>query len=758
MGAGASAQAAAQDDEARWRPSCSRAARRHGDGAVRARVALVVDPTEQAGRFLRYQRGSFLIGESMRDMDHEHLRQLLVGCLKCGSMMTITYETLQNVDLGAVFKEGAFPRAVLDKRELFKESVWAALLRPDLGDPPPHEFLPRDDFALCVVAKTLGGADVPEDFRSAALGAKEVRRNSPDMVEFAFDGELDEVRALIDKGYYVDSVDGRKHTPLSDACAQGHVATVEYLLELGADPNSKSDLSRTPMWRAAYNGEAAMVKLLLEAGGDPTIPTTDFERPFDVAKDDATRDVLSARVRRRPGGRRGAARRRPPRAGGPRRRPRGSCRREVLRSELVELAVAGKTADVKARLEALADDADAHNERPRATANTARDDRGATLLHLAAQHGHLELAELLLTHAATLDPPHVLPGDECTAAKVFFVNVNRRDAKGWTPLSVAVFHDQKRLAKLLLDHGGDPNLANQFGHTAFDVAKDQVASDERTVEMAADDAARDAAPPKKKKGAGAKKAAAVGRMSAKKGGKKKKRARSRAPSSASSCPGGREEGADVLRVRRDGVAAASLRAAGVDGAAAAAGASPPLRASREASQAPSPGSAPSAAPVPPRAARAVASSAPTAAAAASPGAKKCSPPSRTDSGAPAPPRAAARHAPAPSSAAERRRTARPTPGRGRAAPGAAARVAVAEGDDAGARPAARRASTASSQSAAALLSGRVDRDDDEARRRVAGGGEVPLDVRGAADDAPGRRRLRAGADGRRDVAASWSAS
>ena len=42
------------------------------------------------------------------------------------------------------------------------------------------------------------------------------------------------------------------------------------------------------MWRAAYNGEAAMVKLLLEAGGDPAIPTTDFERPFDVAKDDAT--------------------------------------------------------------------------------------------------------------------------------------------------------------------------------------------------------------------------------------------------------------------------------------------------------------------------------------------------------------------------------------------------------------------------------------------------------------------------------------
>ena len=352
MGAGASAQAAAQDDEGPLAPVVLKGLPGAMETAlfVREKWPLVVDPTEQAGRFLRYQRGSFLIGESMRDMDHEHLRQLLVGCLKCGSMMTITYETLRNVDLGAVFKEGAFPRAVLDKRELFKESVWAALLRPDRGDPPPHEFLPRDDFALCVVAKTLGGADVPDEFRSAfcvvevketpgaagaagggdaveaALGAKEVRRNSPDMVEFAFDGELDEVRALVDKGYYVDSVDGRKHTPLSDACAQGHVATVEYLLDLGADPNSRSDLSRTPMWRAAYNGEAAMVKLLLEAGGDPAIPTTDFERPFDVAKDDATRDVLSARVRRRPGGRRVAARRCPPRAGGPRRRPRGSSR------------------------------------------------------------------------------------------------------------------------------------------------------------------------------------------------------------------------------------------------------------------------------------------------------------------------------------------------------------------------------------------------------------------------------------------------
>ena len=58
---------------------------------VEEKWPLVVDPTEQASRFLRYQRGSFLIGESARDMDPEHLRQLLVGCLKCGSTFVISH-------------------------------------------------------------------------------------------------------------------------------------------------------------------------------------------------------------------------------------------------------------------------------------------------------------------------------------------------------------------------------------------------------------------------------------------------------------------------------------------------------------------------------------------------------------------------------------------------------------------------------------------------------------------------------------------
>ena len=74
------------------------------------------------------------------------------------------------------------------------------------------------------------------------------------MVEHAFENEIDDVKRLIEQGFYVDSVDARDNTPLSDAAAQGHSELVTYLLELGADPNSQSDLGRTPLWRAAFGG------------------------------------------------------------------------------------------------------------------------------------------------------------------------------------------------------------------------------------------------------------------------------------------------------------------------------------------------------------------------------------------------------------------------------------------------------------------------------------------------------------------------
>ncbi len=484
---------------------------------IQERWPLIVDPTEQAGRFLRYQRGSFLMAESERDMDKEHLRRLLLGALQYGSMMTICFTTLENVDFDKFFVDGYFPAAVLNKAELFKQEVWQTLLRPEQGDPEPHAFLPRDEFALCLLTRGTfvpeallerfalitcaetpsggggggegggGGGGGGENDLEAVMGAKEVKRHCADLVEAAFEGELDECKRLVDKGMYVDSEDGRKHTPLSDAASQGQRAVVEYLLELGADPNSQSDVGRTPLWRAAYNGQLEMVELLLAAGADPEVKTTEHERPYDVAKDDATRELLAnfpreeteRMLRARADAMAAALEKRLKTAA-----EREAHARETMRAELCALAIKGDAGAVKEKLLEVAFEAEKFNERPRVTANTARDERGATLVALAAQYGHVELLTLLLTHHKECDKelgPFADPNDGSVESKVFWTNVNRRDAKGWNPAAIAAFSDQKRALEVLLEHGADPTMKNQYGKSALDLAKDEMASDERTV-------------------------------------------------------------------------------------------------------------------------------------------------------------------------------------------------------------------------------------------------------------------------------------
>jgi hypothetical protein len=66
--------------------------------------------------------------------------------------------------------------------------------------------------------------------------------------------DMEEMVSWIEKGFHLESSDGRKHTALSEAACQGHVHIVEYLLAEGADPNVRSDTGRSAIWRAAFGG------------------------------------------------------------------------------------------------------------------------------------------------------------------------------------------------------------------------------------------------------------------------------------------------------------------------------------------------------------------------------------------------------------------------------------------------------------------------------------------------------------------------
>lgn len=117
--------------------------------------------------------------------------------------------------------------------------------------------------------------------------------NSTSLVEAAFDGNLEELKCQLDKGYHIESCDGRKHTALSEASVQGHLHVIQYLLEHGADPNALNDSGRSPIWRAAFNGHYDVVKTLLEAGSNPEFrDKVSMENAYDVAQTDEVRQLL----------------------------------------------------------------------------------------------------------------------------------------------------------------------------------------------------------------------------------------------------------------------------------------------------------------------------------------------------------------------------------------------------------------------------------------------------------------------------------
>ena len=283
------------------------------------RFCLIVDPTEQAARFLKYQMGSFINADDPAKYNPEALNRALVGAFQYGRTLTIKFPTLEGLNTDTIFQPGMFPKEILSRQQFYDDAVWTSCLKPAKGDPDPTEIHIATEFAfiICTVAdyippelakimkvikvvenvnsetSTAGGDDVMEQV-AALYGAAEVIRNSLQLVEAAFDGDLDEMKNWIDKGYHLESTDGRKHTALSEAACQGHTHIVNYLLDNGADPNAASDTGRSPLWRASFNNHISVVKLLLEAGGDPDCrDKVSMESAFDVTQSDELRELLS---------------------------------------------------------------------------------------------------------------------------------------------------------------------------------------------------------------------------------------------------------------------------------------------------------------------------------------------------------------------------------------------------------------------------------------------------------------------------------
>ena len=70
---------------------------------------------------------------------------------------------------------------------------------------------------------------------------------------------------------------------LADAVLLSDIDDVRALLERGADPDARDEEQRTSLMNATMDGQRELVRVLLEAGADPNLRDADGWTPLDVA-------------------------------------------------------------------------------------------------------------------------------------------------------------------------------------------------------------------------------------------------------------------------------------------------------------------------------------------------------------------------------------------------------------------------------------------------------------------------------------------
>ena len=339
------------------------------------------------------------------------------------------------------------------------------------------------------------------DMLRAAVLSKHLG-NSEALVEAAFEGDLATVKALLLKGFDLESHDARGFTALSDASCNGQDDVVQLLLDLGADPNTcgmySVDDVRTPLGRASFNCHASTMSLLLAAGAYAkparlTVPHGDMLThqllgEWDTCDSERVRDAREGRLELQL------------EETVSRFSPEEQAAHGVMRAraELRLITEQGDAAALKARLAEHAIDEVRWNSicgggsddgralaavtEPRLHADSSFDNEGRSLLHLAAWKGHAPVVEMLLTEWKRLGlgvcglADAVDDGSsDMMAVRVFRTDVNRtfgwNGAAGWTALAVAAHCGHAETVRLLRIHGANPLLGTEFHADAFALAR-----------------------------------------------------------------------------------------------------------------------------------------------------------------------------------------------------------------------------------------------------------------------------------------------
>lgn len=295
------------------------------------------------------------------------------------------------------------------------------------------------------------------------IGPVQAARPDTRLADAAMQGDRTVVLSLLKQGADVNTPQGDGSTALHWAAQRGDVEMTLALLKAGANLKAGTRIgSMTPLYMAARAGNAAIVEALLEAGADARQANENGTTPLMVAASSGSADTVRALI-----------------AGGA---DVNATDKTNGQTALMFAAALNRAASIKALMESKADanvttkvfslakvQADENGNplppqaetpapaagaqpRPQGAGGPPRDRQlgasmvgGLAALHFAAREGQMDAIRELVAGGA---------------------DVNRVAASDKTsPITTALVNGHLDIAKYLLDHGADPNLANTDGLT-----------------------------------------------------------------------------------------------------------------------------------------------------------------------------------------------------------------------------------------------------------------------------------------------------
>ncbi|KAH0568065.1 transient receptor potential channel pyrexia-like [Cotesia glomerata] len=264
-------------------------------------------------------------------------------------------------------------------------------------------------------------------------------------------GQIEIVKALLQRGTNISIRDGHGRTPLHLAACAGHVKIIEILLKHGANPNDWDfNKEYTALHCAAAIGNLSSVKCLIKSGGnvDAGLPG---RTPLHYAVMSNAADCVEALLK----------------AGASPNNPQ-----VYTETPLHAAASLGAACSVSLLLHYGAD--------VRVQSGAAR----STPLHLAAEEGSSECVKLLVKAGAPINaknsrghtPLHLAAlaqsADTMESLIAAGADVNAEDDDGRTPLHTAVAKSVRgsELVRILLQGGSYVNKPDKFGYTPLHIA------------------------------------------------------------------------------------------------------------------------------------------------------------------------------------------------------------------------------------------------------------------------------------------------